>query len=189
MSDTTDKIAEWAKKIQETERVEWDRLPEIYLYMDQVLTYMEKQLSLFERDGENSLLTSSMINNYVKDGVLPRPEQKKYSREHLALLTVICMLKQVLSIQDISTLMRNLLQDASHSEMYNRFCDAQAAALREVCQRVQSTAQKGDAELTRLAIELSVEANARRTAAERILSELAKEQTDEEKRKNSKEKH
>ena len=58
-----------------------------------------------------------MINNYVKDGVLPRPEQKKYSRDHLALLMVICMLKQVLSIQDVSSLLKTLLEDASKSEM------------------------------------------------------------------------
>lgn len=179
MSEATDKISEWAQKIQENKSVEWDRLPEIYLYMDQVLTYMDKQLNLFERDENSSLLTSSMINNYVKDRILPRPEQKKYSRDHLALLTVICMLKPVLSIQDIASLMNSLLQDASKSEMYNSFCSAQSAAMKEVCERVRSTALQGEAGLTRLAIELSVEANARRTAAERILSELS-----EEKKKN-----
>jgi hypothetical protein len=173
MSAETDKIIEWAKTIKEYNAVEWDRLPEIYLYMDQVLTYMDKQLCLFERNDNTSLLTSSMINNYVKDGVLPRPEQKKYAREHLALLMVICMLKQVLSIQDISSLIKTLLEDASQSEVYDRFCTAQSAALKEVCERVESTAPQGEAELTRLAIALSIEANARRTASERIMSELA----------------
>ena len=190
MSEATDRISEWAQKIQENNGAEWDRLPEIYLYMDQVLTYMDKQLSLFERDENSSLLTSSMINNYVKDRILPRPEQKKYSRDHLALLTVICMLKQVLSIQDIATLMRILLEDSSKSEMYNSFCSAQSAALKEVCERVKTTALQSETDLPRLAIELSIEANARRTAAERILSELAEEEKkEEEKKKNdSKEK-
>jgi hypothetical protein len=177
MSEATDKVAEWAKAIKEYNAVEWERLPEIYLYMDQVLTYMDKQLCLFERNDNTSLLTSSMINNYVKDGVLPRPEQKKYARDHLALLMVICMLKQVLSIQDVSALIKSLLEDASQSEMYDRFCTAQSAALKEVCERVESTAPRGEADLTRLAIELSIEANARRTAAERILSELASAST------------
>lgn len=171
-SDTIAKILAWSKEIRTSNAVEWDRLPEIYLYMDQVLTFMNKQLRLYERDNGEVLLTSSMINNYVKVGVLPRPEQKKYSREHLAILLVICMLKQVLSIQDISSLIRTLLKDASKCEMYNRFCEAQSAALQDVCDRVEKTAPKGEAELTRLAIELSVEANARRTASERILSEL-----------------
>jgi DNA-binding transcriptional MerR regulator len=130
-NDTIDKILAWSREIRTSNAVEWDRLPEIYLYMDQVLTYMNKQLRLYERNENESLLTSSMINNYVKDGVLPRPEQKKYSREHLAILLVICMLKQVLSIQDISSLIRTLLKDASQSEMYNRFCEAQSAALQQ----------------------------------------------------------
>jgi hypothetical protein len=189
-NDTIDKILAWSREIRTSNAVEWDRLPEIYLYMDQVLTYMNKQLRLYERNENESLLTSSMINNYVKDGVLPRPEQKKYSREHLAILLVICMLKQVLSIQDISSLVRTLLKDASQSEMYNRFCEAQSAALQQVCDRVEKAAPKGEAELTRLAIELSVEANARRTASERILSELAaaEKKREEEERETEKEK-
>lgn len=171
--DACGKILKWSQKIRISNEVEWDRLPEIYLYMDQVLTYMNKQLRLYERDENVCLLTSSMINNYVKDGVLPRPEQKKYSREHLAILMVICMLKQVLSIQDISALIHTLLKDSSKAEMYDRFCKAQSAAFQDVCDRVEAAAPNGEVELTRLAIEFSVEANARRTASERILSELA----------------
>ena len=188
MNEAAEQITKWAEEIEKYSAVDWDRLPEIYLYMDQVLTYMKKQLYLFERNDSTSLLTSSMINNYVKDGVLPRPEQKKYSREHLALLMVICMLKQVLSIQDISSLLKTLLENASKDEMYGHFCEAHSAALKEVCGRVRSTAEEGDTELTRLAIELSIEANARRTAAERILSELsaAAEKEKTEKRKNEK---
>lgn len=188
MNEAAEQITKWAEEIEKYSAVDWDRLPEIYLYMDQVLTYMNKQLCLFERNDSTNLLTSSMINNYVKDGVLPRPEQKKYSREHLAVLMVICMLKQVLSIQDISSLLKTLLENASKDEMYGRFCEAHSAALKEVCGRVRSTAEEGDAELTRLAIELSIEANARRTAAERILSELsaAAEKEKTEKGKNEK---
>lgn len=173
MSEATDNIMKWIKEVESSKAVEWDRLPEIYLYMDQVLTYMDKQLHLYERDENTCLLTSSMINNYVKDGVLPRPAQKKYSREHLAILTVICLLKQVLSIQDISFLTKTLLKNASSSEMYNRFCEVQEEAMCEVCDRVQKAAPEEEAGLMRLAIELSVEANARRTASERILSEIS----------------
>ncbi|MFU0833612.1 MAG: DUF1836 domain-containing protein [Oscillospiraceae bacterium] len=174
MSGATDRIQEWIEQIENSKPVEWNRLPEIYLYMDQVLTYMNKQLQLYARDENSNLLTSSMINNYVKDGVLPRPDKKRYSREHLAILTVICMLKQVLSIQDIAALTKKLRLNASQSEIYDQFCSAQTAAMKDVCDRIRSTSQQSEADLTRLAIELSIEANARRTAAERILSELAK---------------
>lgn len=184
MSEAVDGITNWAHEAEEYNSVDWDRLPEIYLYMDQVLTYMDKILHLFERNEDNKLLTSSMINNYVKDGVLERPERKKYSRDHLAILQVICMLKQVLSIQDISFLLNESLQNRDKSELYNSFGAAQTAALKEVCERVLSTAPQGETELNNLAIELSIEANARRTAAERILCELAlqKERNKEQKR-------
>ncbi len=184
MSEAADRILAWSKEVENFSSAEWDRLPEIYLYMDQVLTYMNKQLHLFERSDSECVLTSSMINNYVKDGVLPRPAQKKYAREHLAVLTVICMLKQVLSIQDISALVKTLLKNAPASEVYDRFCEAQTEALKSVCGRAEAAAPKGEAELTRLAIELSVEANARRTVAERILNEL--ETAGEQKEKDKK---
>ena len=176
MYEATNNILKWAEKIEGSNAAEWDRLPEIYLYMDQVLTYMDKQLHLFERDENACLLTSSMINNYVKDGFLPRPTQKKYSREHLAILTVVCLLKQVLSIQDIAFLIRTLLKNASKQEMYNRFCAVQSDALHEVCERIKTASPQGEAELMRLVIELSVEANARRTASERIRSEISREE-------------
>lgn len=172
MSEAIDKIHEWAERTEQYRSVEWDRLPEIYLYMDQVLTYMNKQLEPLERAEGAAPLTSSMINNYVKDGVLPRPEQKKYSREHLAMLTVICMLKPVLAIPDINMLLKGLREDDSTANMYDRFCAAQSTALQEVCKRVETALPEGEGSLARLAIELSIEANARRTAAERILSEL-----------------
>lgn len=173
MCESIDKITDWAQQIENHNPIVWDRLPDIYLYMDQVLNYMDKQLCLFERNESTKLLTSSMINNYVKDGVIDRPERKKYSREHIAMLQVICMLKQVLSIQDISTMLKTMLENNNESELYNNFGVAQSAALKEVCERVLDAAPKGEAELNQLAIELSIEANARRTAAERILSELA----------------
>lgn len=118
MSEAAARVQEWIKQIQQYRPVDWDRLPEIYLYMDQVLTYMNKQLEPLARTEDANLLTSSMINNYVKDGVLPRPEQKKYSREHLAMLTVICMLKPVLAIPDIDMLLKGLLEDNSSANMY-----------------------------------------------------------------------
>ena len=174
MDISAEAIQKWSQELEAFEPQSWDRMPEIYLYMDQVLSYMEKQLQLFDRSGEG-LLTSSMINNYVKAGVLPRPYRKKYAREHLAMLTMICMLKSSLSIPDISSLMNLLLEDSSEKEMYGNFCEAQRLAIEEVCSRVDSGTSGGRRELIRLAAELSIEAAMRRAAAERILSELSSE--------------
>lgn len=172
MDISAEAIQKWSKELGTFEPQPWDRMPEIYLYMDQVLSYMEKQLQLFDRNGEG-LLTSSMINNYVKAGVLPRPDRKKYAREHLAMLTMICMLKSSLSIPDISSLITLLLEGSSEKEMYENFCEAQKLAMKEVCSRLDSGTSEGRRELIRLAGELSIEAAMRRAAAERILSELS----------------
>lgn len=186
MNDGIEKIKEWAQEMENYEAVPWDRLPEIDLYMDQVITYMDRQLDGFQRIKANKLLTPSMINNYVKDKVLDRPEQKKYSRNHLAILTFICMLKPVLAIQDISSLLHALLQDDTKQELYDTFCSFQSQALHEVCGQVLATAEKGKPELIKLAVLLSVEANARRTAAERIVAELLCEAEEKEDTKNKK---
>ena len=63
-----------------------------------------------------------MINNYVKQGIMPAPEKKKYSRAHIAYLMVICVLKQVYSISDIGKLISLTIQYFELSKAYNRFC-------------------------------------------------------------------
>ncbi|MFQ7398940.1 MAG: DUF1836 domain-containing protein, partial [Neglectibacter sp.] len=125
MEDASERIRRWAKAGEDTALPDWNELPTIPLYMDQVIFYLGENLRFFERDGQSSLLTSSMINNYVKTGVLPHPEKKKYRREHLAALLAVCMLKQVLSIQDIKTL---LAGEELSEELYNLFLTTQTAA-------------------------------------------------------------
>lgn len=86
----------------------WDELPDFGLYMDQVIVLMERALEDVLPKGE---LTKSMVNNYVKVGLIPRPAGKKYDREHLALLLMICILKQALSMEEIAALFEYLCAD------------------------------------------------------------------------------
>lgn len=174
-SSAAQALSAWTQQAAQNRLTEWDRFPEIYLYMDQVLSFMESQLHLYEQE-DSPLLTSSMINNYVKDGVLPRPEKKKYRRDHLTQLTIICLLKQVLSIPEIHTLMLEGLQRSDTAELYDSFCHAQEAAYREVCGRIDAVDSNDRSALARLALQLSVEAGARRTAAERLLYTLQEEE-------------
>ena len=64
-------------------------IPNIDLYMDQVTTFMDKHLESSKRYTEDKLLTKTMINNYTKNNLLPPPEKKKYSRDHMILLIFI----------------------------------------------------------------------------------------------------
>ena len=96
---------------------EWERIPDLGLYMDQVITFMERAFSEALPEGE---ITRSMVNNYVKSGLLPRPVGKKYDREHLALLIMIFLLKQVLSMEDIALLLEAVCAGGVR-EGYDRF--------------------------------------------------------------------
>ncbi len=100
----------------------WNELPEIDLYLDQVVNYLEKYLTQYSANKEDKIITKTMINNYVKQGIMPAPEKKKYSRAHIAYLMVICVLKQVYSISDIGKLISLTIQYFELSKAYNRFC-------------------------------------------------------------------
>ena len=101
----------------------WQELPNIDLYMDQVLTYIEKNLSNYIKlDKDEKFITKTMINNYVKQEIIPPPVSKKYNRLHLAELFVICILKQVYSISEINSLIKLALKTAPPKKSYNHFC-------------------------------------------------------------------
>ena len=85
-------------------------IPNIDLYMDQVTTFMEEQLASTKRYDEDKILTKTMINNYAKNKLLPPPEKKRYSREHILMLIFIYYFKNILSISDIQTLLTPIAQ-------------------------------------------------------------------------------
>lgn len=80
-------------------------IPSIELYMDQVTTFMDKQLSGTKRYKDDKILTKTMINNYSKNNLLPPSDRKKYSKDHIILLIYIYYMKNFLSISDIQTLL------------------------------------------------------------------------------------
>jgi hypothetical protein len=101
-------IEELLENIKNNDYVFSKDIPNIELYMDQVTTFMEKNLGLFKRLNDEKILTKTMINNYSKCDILPPTDKKKYSNEHLILLLFVYYLKQTLSIQDIKTLLDSL---------------------------------------------------------------------------------
>ena len=117
-------------KFQDFHMPRYDEIPDIDLYMDQLLAYIEKILSpLFINDNEK-ILTTSMVNNYVKQGVLPPTVKKRYSREHVIILMEICLAKQIYSIQEIGKLIsvQNAIFDMRTS--YNYICTELENALK-----------------------------------------------------------
>lgn len=103
----------------------WEELPNIDLYMDQVVSFVEESLTNLvpsKDDKEDKVITKTMINNYVKHGILTSPVNKKYNRTHIARLIVICILKQVYSISDINSLITLALETSGIEISYNKFC-------------------------------------------------------------------
>ena len=98
----------------------WSELPEIDLYLDQVLEYVNKLHSPVMLKNDKGL-TSAMINNYVKNHYVGKPIKKKYSRRQLARLIVITYLKNVFSIQEISKTLTMLTKNNKSEIMYNNF--------------------------------------------------------------------
>jgi len=97
---------------------QWSALPDIGLYMDQVMTLMERAFGATPGMGG---ITKSMVNNYVKAGLIRRPVGKKYDRDQLAQLIMIAVLKQALSMEEIAKVLDVLCKDGVESG-YARFC-------------------------------------------------------------------
>ena len=93
------------KQFSELDYLHPEDIPNIDLYVDQVTTFIESQLSSLKRDEDEKILTKTMINNYTKNHVLPSPDKKKYSKDHVLTLILIYYLKSFLSIKDIQTLL------------------------------------------------------------------------------------
>lgn len=115
---------------EEVRLPEWETLPDIGLYMDQVVTLMERTFGGALPKGE---ITKSMVNNYVKVELIPRPVGKKYDREHLAMLLMIGVLKQALSMESIAQVLRALCAGGVR-EGYTRFAEEFGALDRALSQ-------------------------------------------------------
>lgn len=113
----------------------WNELPDLDLYLDQVVNYLERCLGQYTVNKEDKIITKTMINNYVKQGIMPAPEKKKYNRSHIAYLIVICVLKQVYSISDIGKLISLTIQYFEISKAYNRFCANLEVSIKNVFSR------------------------------------------------------
>lgn len=104
--DASDMLNSILESLSRIDYIHADEIPNIDLYMDQVTTFMDSQLSSTRRYEQDKILTKTMINNYAKNDLLPPPVKKKYSKEHVLLLIFIYYYKGILSINDIQTLLK-----------------------------------------------------------------------------------
>ncbi|MDF2673690.1 MAG: hypothetical protein K0R09_1955 [Clostridiales bacterium] len=170
-------------------------IPDMNLYMEQVTTLIDDKLGHLKRVEEDKILTKTMINNYTKSGILMPPKNKKYNKQHIILLVLIYNLKQILSINDIHTLLCPILNDMetldddliSLSDIYSTFLEIKHNEFEdysdifsdkfnlidEKISKIDSE-NKSKAELFLLVIMLVAQADAQKRLAEKIIDKYFK---------------
>jgi len=107
----------------------WSELPELALYMDQVRIVLDDALTASSAPAPAPAVTATMINNYVKQKLVAPADRKKYSREHVSRLILICTLKQVLSLSEITAVLDELSAAHGPADGYDLFCGSLEAQL------------------------------------------------------------
>ncbi len=178
-----EELEQLKKRLSEERPDGWDDLPDIPLYMDQVVGYIARQLIHFE---EGDSLTSAMINNYIKDGLLPRANGKKYGQEHLAYLTAISAMKQVLSVRGMRALVTIGQEGRDTRQLYDFFCETLDRAMVDTAQHLDVNTSEHD--LPKLVLTLALRSYASGLACRRALAILAQREGREDLLSNGKKK-
>ncbi|MGF6375818.1 hypothetical protein M2140_000888 [Clostridiales Family XIII bacterium PM5-7] len=166
------KMNEFIKKLNTSRPEEWEQIPDIDLYMDQVIGYMTRQHIGLELDDEETL-TSAMINNYIKSGLLPRAKGKKYNREHIGYLTAICLLKQVLSVGQAGVLLENQMEQRDIKDFYQHYKETLDVEFEKTAKLLEG--HESDEELSQMALQLAISSYAQKLACQKILQSLTEE--------------
>ena len=114
--DEKDMINSILESVSRIDYIKPEDIPNIDLYMDQVTTYLNDKFANTKRHEDDKLMTKTMINNYVKSRLLPSPEKKKYTKDHMMVLVMIYFFKNIISINDVNKLITPLLDSYFHNE-------------------------------------------------------------------------
>lgn len=134
------RMAEWSRGIAQLDLPDWDKLPQLELYMDQVIILLTQYLAPLTRGEDEKAITASTINNYVRMKVMPPPVKKKYARLHLAYLIIICILKQNLSISCIQRMLPAQGGEENIRQFYNSFVAEYRSAAQSFLRQVDAAA-------------------------------------------------
>ncbi|HCX64682.1 MAG TPA: fatty acid-binding protein DegV [Eubacteriaceae bacterium] len=125
-------LYEYSRIMSQVKLTLWDDLPNFAVYSDQMLKIVTDEIS-FMQISDEKMITKSMVNNYVKWGMMPKPVKKKYERIHIAYVMIITILKQVLPISKIKDgIHLQIALQGDEKTAYNSFCEAFEESMREV---------------------------------------------------------
>lgn len=188
-------LMQLVKDLTLTNEIELKDIPDMDLYAEQITSFFENKFGGSKRDEKDKILTRTMINNYTKSGLLMPPQNKKYNQRHIILLTLIYYLKNILTINDIHSLFRPILNNLATAEddvisledIYSSFLELKrmeiesfSSDLLEKSKLIEEKTKKIDAENRELAeafltvIMLVAQANAQKKLAEKIIDSYFK---------------
>ena len=166
-------IERWLNDLNNFSFRDFNNLPELDLYMEQVMKYLDKQLYIFQTSTDDKQITPSMINNYVKGEVIPAPKAKKYSKEHLAIIQEVCSLKKVLSLDEIKQIIQTTYNNENKELIYDHFnminTSKTANIVSDAFKALNDVDDNDELELTNIALEFAITANCYINIAKRIL--------------------
>ena len=192
MSQWKNEVEGIAREMSRAPQLQPEEIPDLEIYMDQLTTYLDKRLSFYSREAEAPFITRSMVNNYSKARLLPPPVSKRYSRIHMMVLSLICQLKRLFTIQDLGRLLAPVSQEKQAEGLYRLFLEAQrevfAHTLEMTRELLAPRDEEGDGleEKSALVVQLAVRAQRDLLLAERILDTMetpAEQERREKKRK------
>ena len=166
--------------------------PDMEIYMDQVETFLNRELSIYKKSEKDKVITKTMIGNYVKHNMLPRPVNKKYSKDHLILLTLIFYLKGTFQMEEIEKMVKPLIDNYNSefddkidlASLYEGILEVQdseqealsrnvGGMINDIKYRLKETELSDDdmLELFMLIVNLSMKADAQKFLAHKLMQE------------------
>ena len=198
-NDTKKFLSDLLAELQRIDYVRPEDIPNIDLYMDQITTFMDSQLETSKRHADDKILTKTMINNYAKNNLLPPPEKKKYTKEHVLTLIFIYYFKNILSISDIQSILNPITdkyfgKDGSYSleDIYREVFGLEHQETQNLARKFNTSCQTfpdaapEDAELLRnfsLICMLSYDVYVKKTIIERLIDTTTSDKSKTEKNK------
>ncbi|MEL7654885.1 MAG: DUF1836 domain-containing protein [Bacillota bacterium] len=169
-----------------------DAFPDMEIYMDQAETFLNRELDIYKKSEKDKVITKTMIGNYVKHNMLPRPVNKKYSKDHMILLTLIFYLKGTFQMEEIEKIVKPLIENYNSefdekidlNSLYEGITEVQSAEQESLAQSINNMIENSKyhlretelsdddmQELFMLIVNLSMKADAQKFLAHKLLQE------------------
>jgi hypothetical protein len=174
MRNINKSLENWLNELNNFSFKSYEGKPDMDLYMEQMLGYLDRELSIFKTSSLDKQITSSMINNYVKGDVIASPILKKYNREHIAQIEEVCTLKSVLSLNEIKQIIDSEYKNVTaKADVFNSFNkdnnDKINNCVNEAFIKLNQIEENDVKALNHLALDFAVTANTYIAIAKRIL--------------------